>query len=293
MDYLEANLEHEFLSRLYEPMSKLWSDAPPEKLWRIGELPERSNNRLVVAMVGSRRCSNYGATVAYETAKRLAQLDVIVVSGMAYGIDSYAHRGCIDGGGQTVAVFGTPINKIYPSSNYELARKIVEHGGALLSEYEPGSEVRRQNFIYRNRIVSGLADAVIIVEAAERSGTFSTAKYAADQGRSVFVVPGDINRPGSLGTNRLIQTGASVFTSIEDMLLALHSAWRVKLDKIRRKKPPKDPDGIIGLLEKGSETMDSLAEKLKMNISELAAKLTMLEIDSYIKCDSVGNWSLV
>lgn len=292
MDYLEANLEHEFLSRLYEPMSKLWKDRPPEQLWQIGRLPERSDRRLVVAIVGSRNCTDYGATVAYETARRLAQLDAIIVSGMAYGVDSYAHRGCLDGGGQTVAVMGTPIDRIYPSANQGLAERIVKNG-AILSEYAPNEKIYAQNFVYRNRIVSGLADVVIIVEATERSGTFATANFAVEQGRSVFVVPGDINKPSSLGTNRLIQGGASVFVSVEDMLISLHSAWGMKLNKIRQKSLPKDPDGIIALLAKGPKTADELVVKLKMEVSELMAKLTMLEIDSYIKRDSAGNWSLV
>ena len=156
--------------------------------------------------MGSRRCTRYGEAIAYKTAYELAEKGIVVVSGMAYGVDSFAHRGCLDAGGTTIAVLGTPIDNIYPVSNRDLAKRILAKG-AIMSEYPPGFETRNWHFLERNRIVSGLADALLIVEASDHSGTLTTAALALDQGKDVFVVPGDITRPMSVGCNRLISQG--------------------------------------------------------------------------------------
>ena len=157
----------------------------------------------VVSIVGSRRCTRYGEAIAYKTAYELAEKGIMIVSGMAYGIDAFAHRGCLDAGGTTIAVLGTPIDYIYPASNRSLAERILQKGG-ILSEYAPGTQTRNWHFLERNRIVSGLADALLIVEASDHSGTLTTASLALDQGKDVFVVPGDITRPMSVGCKRLI-----------------------------------------------------------------------------------------
>ena len=215
-----------------------------------------------------------------------------VVSGLAYGIDTFAHRGCLDGGGKTVAVLGTQINKIYPSCNRGLAERIVQNGGAILSEYGPEDSVSRKNFTYRNRIVSGLADALVIVEANSRSGTVSTANYANNQGRSVFVVPGDIGREASVGANRLIMDGAGVFVSVDDMMDSIYSQWRTAAKAKAHKKYSSDVLRILKMLGRGSASIDSLAEKLRVGIQELCMKLSLLELDGEVKSDSSGKWSL-
>lgn len=292
MDYKVADLSEEFLSKLYEPMSQMWKFPPPEKLWQIGELPKRRKDRLVVSIVGSRHCTEYGSSIAYNLAKTLAERDAVVVSGMAYGIDSYAHRGCLDGDGQTVAVLGTPIDKLYPASNIGLARRIVSSGGAIISEYPPCGMTNRWNFVYRNRIVSGISDVLVIVEASEHSGTLVTAKFANEQGRSVYVVPGDVGRETSLGANRLIMDGANIFTNVDDMMDAVFSRWR-KLSRVKRERNcPAEMAGIVTQLKRGRATMDNLAKSLKMGIQELSEKLSLLEIDGFVKSDSAGNWSL-
>lgn len=292
MDYKVANLDEGFLSRLYEPMSKLWPNPPPEKLWRIGELPSRPKDSMVVAIVGSRHCTDYGAALAYNTAKTLAERGVVVVSGMAYGIDGHAHRGCLDGGGKTVAVLGTPITKLYPASNRGLAKEIVAQGGAILSEFGPGDKTYRDAFRYRNRIVSGLADALLIIEAAERSGTISTANFANEQGRSVFVVPGDLYKESSAGANRLIMDGASIFMGVDEMMDAIDSGWRSK-NKPKEENYTKAQRAILYALSRGKVSMDCLAEKLKLSIQEICLAISELEMDGVIKSDAIGNWSLV
>jgi len=256
-------------------------------------LPERRKQRLAVAIVGSRHCSDYGASVAYSLAKSLAERDVIVVSGMAYGIDSYAHQGCLDGDGQTVAVLGTPINRLYPSMNKNLAKAIVDNGGAIISEFAPGAETYRQSFLHRNRIVSGLSDALVIIEASERSGTLATAKYASDQGRSVFAVPGDIGRETSLGTNRLIMDGVGVFTNVDDMLDSIYSRWRHCAKLKCKKQYEGDFARIIKELSLMRMTTDALSMKLGLSVRELGIKLSILELEGAIKSDSAGSWSLV
>ena len=274
-------------------MSKLWKDKPPNRLWQIGNFPENRSKRLVVSIVGSRHCTEYGAGVAYKLAKELAERGVIIVSGMAYGIDTYAHRGCLDGGGETVAVLGTPISQLYPSSNASLASEIVANHGAIVSEYGPDAIVKRLNFVWRNRIVSGLADILVIVEASERSGTISTANYANDQGRNVFVVPGDIEREASLGANRLIQDGASIFTSIDDMLCSINSKWSKFRKKPETQEYSTELAPILKRLRWRHSTADKLAESLKIGIQDLLVRLSKLELAGAIKSDSAGNWYLV
>lgn len=218
MNYREVDLNEEFLSKLYEPGSEKWETPPPEKLYAVGEFPQNREKRKVVSIVGSRASTPYGEQIAYDTAKLLAENDVIVVSGLAYGIDAAAHRGCLAGGGETVAVLGTPIDKIYPNCNRSLADKILENSGAIISEYAPGDKVYKENFTFRNRIVSGLADILLVVEASRYSGTMATVGYALNQGRDVYAVPGDIDRVNSVGANKIILDGAKMFVGAHEFL---------------------------------------------------------------------------
>lgn len=189
-------------------------------------------------------------------------------------------------------MLGTQIDSIYPSCNRGLAERIVQNGGAILSEYGPEDSVSRKNFTYRNRIVSGIADALIIVEANSRSGTVSTANYANNQGRSVFVVPGDIGREASVGANRLIMDGAGVFVSVDDMMDSIYSRWRNIAKAKARKKYSADIMRILRMLGRGAVSMDVLAEKLRISIQEICSKLSLLELDGEVKSDSSGKWSL-
>lgn len=244
----------------------------------------------VVSIVGSRRCTRYGEAIAYKTAYELAEKGILIVSGMAYGIDAFAHRGCLDAGGTTIAVLGTPIDYIYPASNRSLAERILQKGG-ILSEYAPGTQTRNWHFLERNRIVSGLADALLIVEASDHSGTLTTASLALDQGKDVFVVPGDITRPMSVGCNRLISQGAQVFTELNDILSVVapeklkHSSPQLEaLSEIERLIWQQIKDGIVD----GDEIM----ENLKLDVSDFNQTIMSLELKRYIKTIGFSRWML-
>lgn len=185
---------------------------PPQNLYVIG------NKELLredcVSIVGCRDCSDYGSRVARQLAFLYTRKSKIIVSGLALGIDTSAHIGTIDAGGRTVAVLASGLDIIYPNSNIELARKIIMSGGAIISEYENGTPPLKENFVARNRIISGLSSSIIVVEAKMHSGSLITANYAVEQGRNVLAVPGNIFSKNSEGTNELIRQGAEPITKI-------------------------------------------------------------------------------
>jgi DNA processing protein len=195
----------------------LLSQVPdaPTVLYVRGTLSPEDNRAL--GIVGTRKATTYGRDVAYDLAKQLAQNGVTVVSGLAHGIDTAAHRGAIDGGGRTIAVLGCGIDRIYPADNRELAHETSLHG-AIVSEFPLGTPPEGRNFPRRNRVISGLALGVLVVEADLGSGALITAEMALDQGREVFAVPGNIYNQASRGTNRLIQDGAKLVVSVSDIL---------------------------------------------------------------------------
>ena len=284
MDYQKCNFNHNFTKRL-----KSLPDCPQE-LWCRGKLPDDSKNKKVVSIVGARRCTDYGKRVAYDLAYELARLGVIIVSGMAYGIDSQAHKGCLDAGGITVAILGTPIDEVYPSSNLSLSQRILEKG-ALISEYEPRAKVERWHFLHRNRIVSGLSDAVVIVEAAARSGTLYTANIANEQGKDVFVVPGDIHRPTSAGCNELIKNGCMVFTGIDDVLMALKITKKQKNNSVYC-DCSEGEQRIIASIKKGKQSCIDIIAETKYSVSELTQLLMSLEMKGIIYSVSNDRWAL-
>jgi DNA processing protein len=192
---------------------------PPPVLYIRGEL--RAEDDFGVAVVGTRSISNYGREAARTIAGDLAKAGITVISGLARGIDAVAHRAALDAGGRSIAVLGSGVDVIYPWENKKLAMDLVERG-ALISEYSLGTQPEASNFPPRNRIVSGLSRGVVVVEAGEVSGALITARFAADQGRDVFAVPGSIFARNSTGVNRLIRDGAIPVTSINDILEALN-----------------------------------------------------------------------
>ena len=192
---------------------------PPPVLYVRGEL--RAVDDWAVGMVGTRHASTYGKEAARLLAADLARAGVTIISGLARGIDTQAHRAALEAGGRTIAVLGSGVDIIYPWENLNLAQEIIEHG-ALISEYALGVQPEANNFPPRNRIISGLSRGIIVVEAGEQSGALITADFAADQGRDVFAVPGSIFQRGSVGTNKLIRDGAQPVTSANDVLEALN-----------------------------------------------------------------------
>lgn len=202
----------------------------PKMLYFYGKMPEKRLKS--VAIVGTRKPTAYGREIAYDLAYKAAEKGAVVVSGLAFGIDSVAHRAALDAGGLTVAVLGTAIDQIYPAAHRGLAEEIIEKGGMVMSEVAPGVRFQWQNeakkcFLERNRLIAGLSDMVVIPEAAERSGSLNTAMHALDQGREIFAAPGDIARPMSRGCNRLIAKGGAMpYLGSEDVLGALFPAPR-------------------------------------------------------------------
>jgi len=192
---------------------------PPARLYLRGSAAPDLLDRPAVAVVGARACSSYGRSVARTLARDLASSGLVVVSGMARGIDGDAHRGALEGGGPTVAVLGCGVDRDYPAAHAELARRIVE-AGLVVSEYEPGIEPAPWRFPARNRIIAGLCRATLVVEARERSGALITADFALEEGREVLAVPGEITSSLSGGTNALLRLGATPVTCLEDVLEA-------------------------------------------------------------------------
>lgn len=195
----------------------------PVVLWIKGEL--RPTDAVAVAIVGSRRCTIYGSEQARRFAELLAGAGFTVVSGLAQGIDAFAHHGAIEAGGRSIAVFGNGLDRVYPPENRVLADKLLEHG-AWISELPMATIVQAGNFPVRNRIIAGLSLGVLIVEAAQRSGALITARYATEYNREVFAIPGRLQDPMSIGTNRLIREGAKLVTCLEDVLDALGEVGR-------------------------------------------------------------------
>lgn len=175
-------------------------------------------NESCIAIIGCRDCTQYGKNVAEQLAYNISKQKINIVSGLAKGIDAIAHKGAILSSGKTIAVLGNGLDTIYPTENIPLAAEILKTGGAIISEYPLGEKPQKQNFPERNRIVSGMSKGIIVVEAREKSGTLITVDFALDQGRDVFVVPGDINKETSAGTNELIKQGAKLITSYKDVI---------------------------------------------------------------------------
>jgi DNA processing protein len=264
-------------------------DQPPPVLYIRGSLiPE---DEWTVAIVGTRRVTAYGRQVADEVATTLAQNGVTIVSGMARGVDSIAHQAAIQAGGRTIAVLGNGVDLVYPPENRNLAAQIMDHG-ALISDYALGTKPDGVNFPPRNRIISGLSMAVIIVEAGETSGALITATFAAEQGRDVFAVPGNINAPQSKGANRLIRDGAQPLLSPQDVLEALnltmvteHRAVRVAL--------PSDPveAHLFKILSQEPKHVDEIRTQANMPIETVSATLAMMELKGMVR--QVGGMNYV
>jgi DNA processing protein len=256
----------------YPPLLGAIPDPPPV-LWLRGDADPELLARRSVAIVGARACSSYGRSVARTLGRELAAAGLVVVSGMARGIDSEAHRGALDAGGVTVAVLGCGIDRDYPAANRELAMRIVENG-LVVSEYEAGIEPAPWRFPARNRIIAGLCLATVVIEARERSGALITADFALEDGREVMVVPGEITSAVSAGSNALLRLGATPVTAAADVL----EAYGIELVV----EPVASPEGLAGsVLERISKepaSIDELARALAVSPGEVAAALIELEL---------------
>ena len=255
----------------------------------MGKLP--SERKPTVAIVGTRKPTTYGKEVTHKLAYELASRGVIIVSGLALGVDGLAHRAALEAGGTTIAVLGNGLPSIYPASHRGLAKDILDKGGALLSEYEPETPARNYRFLERNRLISGLADAVIITEAAARSGTLNTARYALEQGKDIFVVPGNITSPLSAGCNSLLKQGASPVTKAKD-ILEIIAPQALKAQTILPLGTTPLESDIIRLLQKGVRDGDELQRQSKASAAEFGQTLTMMEITGVIRGLGANQWTL-
>lgn len=245
-----------------------------------------------VAIVGTRKNTAYGEKIAYELSYALAKKGVVIISGLAIGIDTIAHRGALDGGGITVGILGTPINKIYPRSNEKLAREIIRKGGAIMSEIGIGQEFfPKVSFLERNRIISGLADIVVVVEANERSGSLNTAMHAIEQGRELFAVPGNIDHPTSQGCNKLIREGATPYTGIDDITRLLFPNQKKKSHKqLALFGDNQFETAILKNLNAGQNDGEEIILATGMTTAEFNRHITMLELKGRVRALGMNKW---
>jgi DNA processing protein len=250
-------------------------DYPPV-LYVKGRLP--AEDEPCLAIVGTRRPTVYGRQVTEEIVTDLARSGITIISGLARGVDSVAHRAALDASGKTIAVFGSGLDIIYPSENAKLAQAIVEHG-ALVSEYPLGIKPKAENFPLRNRIMSGLSLGVLVVEAGARSGALITAQQAVEQNREVFAVPGSVLSPASQGTNRLIQEGAKLVRNHTDILQELNLTIVVQQAEIKEFSPANEAESaVLKQLSAEPNHIDEICRRSGLTTPEVSSTLAMLEV---------------
>jgi len=291
--WLEADAAHELL---------VWDDPDyPAGLFDIGDAPpvlffvgqRQTLRRPALAIVGSRNATPQGREDAAAFARALSAAGVAIVSGLALGIDAAAHRGALEGPGSTIAVIGTGPDRVYPARNRDLAHAIVERG-ALISEYFPGTPPRKENFPRRNRLLSGLARGVLVVEATLSSGSLITARLAGEQGRDVFAIPGSIHSPFSKGPHKLIREGAKLVETAQDVLAELGLAAAPFA-------PGMVPDAatagthaaLLKALGHDPVDMDQLIARTALAAQDIAVGLTALELDGRVAALPGGRWQRV
>jgi DNA processing protein len=265
----------------------------PDSLFFKGVLPTDS---LCIAIVGTRKASNLGLSLAYDISTKLVKAGFIIVSGLAYGIDASAHKGAVDAKGKTIAVLACGLNTIYPKSHTTLSEQVIKNGGAVISEYPLDASPLAHQFLARNRIISGLSIATIIIESPIRSGARTTAKHATEQGREVLVIPGNVNDQRYGGSHELIRNGARLVSGIDDILhdLASLSAQypklidMTKLDKDKEhstKDMSKDELIIFEVLRNSTTplTIDTMIELTKLEAHRVSQSLTFLTVSGIVK----------
>lgn len=255
-------------------------DDAPLVLYYIGKLKKRYPN--AVAIIGSRKMTSYGKEVATRFANELAGLGVTIVSGLARGVDTTAHKACLLAKGKTLAVLAGGLDKIYPPENKKLAEKVIKKG-ALISEFPPGFPSKREYFASRNRIISGISRAVVVVEGEQKSGTLLTASHAAKQGREVFAVPGQITSPLSAAPHILLKNGVRIVTEVKDILEELNLQFGVDTEKIEEVMPSDEVEAkILELVTNEPLHMDEIGRAVDKKISQVLTKLTMMEMKGMI-----------
>ncbi len=271
-------------------------DDAPERLYYVGTLPETPVP--VVAIVGTRKPTKYGTEVTQRIAYDLAKKGVVIVSGLALGVDALAHRAALEAGGVTVGVVINELPDISPRTNVPLAKQMIAQGGAVVSEWGVGDGAffTKASFLRRNRLVSGLSDAIIITEAAAQSGTLNTAAHALAQGREVFVVPGNITSPLSEGCNNLLKQGATPITEARDVLevIAPHllpSHKNGAQTNLLFGDTPAETT-ILQLIATGVRDGEQLQQQSQLSAADFSTALTMLEINGLVKALGANQWTI-
>lgn len=271
------------------PQSLRHIPQPPTQLYIGGDLTPLQD-KPAVSVIGSRAVTPYGKQVTARLVGELAKQGIAIISGLALGIDGLAHQAALGANGYTIAVLPCGLDRIYPRSHHQLAERIMKQGGAIVSEYPPGTEPYKTNFIERNRLVSGLSQATLIIEAAERSGTLHTANFALEQGRMVLAVPGNITSEASTGTNNLIKTGAVPVTDVQDVLHALGIKQQLRLVTVAAANA--EEAIILKLLQEGIQDVNELQSESGLPPDLFNQTLTMLEISAKIRPLGGGHWGV-
>ena len=255
---------------------------PPKQLYVLGD--ETLLNKQSIAIIGSRDCTEYGYEQAKKFAKELARENICIVSGMAIGIDSAAHIGAKSELGKTIAVLGCGFNHIFPEENEELFHEIIEEGGCIISEYAPSVKKDSKHFPIRNRIISGLANGVLVVEAKDRSGSGITARLAKEQNKKVYCIPSNIDSKNGVGTGKLIQEGAKLVLSPQDILIEFGiSISENKIIEERNIKVDKQYKAVYEILTRVPINVNEICKRTGKNIIEVNTTLTMLELQGLVK----------
>ena len=260
----------------------------PQDLFCVGNL-KLLQEKNCVAVVGSRRATNYGLSQAEKISYDLARCGVTIISGLAIGVDGQAHRGALRAHGKTIAVLGTSINDFYPHTHIGLAREILKQKGLIISEFGPEDPFFIQNFLLRNRIIAGLSRATIVIEAAEKSGALVTAGLALSYNRDVFALPGDVTRLNSVGTNNLIKQGAYCVTGAKDVLDVL-GIEEGKLNLVDLSSIEKL---VFEVINTQKSEFDQILKESKLRPAQLNSTLLQLEIKGLIKLTSSGEYSKI
>ncbi|MFH1486628.1 MAG: DNA-processing protein DprA [Chloroflexota bacterium] len=298
---ISLDAEMEKLARYHVDVAT-WNDPSyPARLKEVYDLPPvlyrrgtfTTEDEWAVAVVGTRRPTFYGRQVAEQLASDLARSSVTVISGLALGIDSIAHKSALDSGGRTIAVMGCGLDTVYPSEHLKLAQAIMEDG-CLISEYPLGTLPRAENFPRRNRLMSGISLGVLVVEAGERSGALITANFALEQNREVFAVPGSVLSPISRGTNRLIQDGAKLALGIQDILEELNLTTVAHQLEMKEAVPANDLELLVlGQLSSEPTHIDELRRKSSLPIATVSSTLAIMELKGMVRQVGGMNYVLV
>lgn len=265
--------------------------SPPKQLYALGDTSILNKTQLPwVGIVGTRNPSRYGIEVTRQFATQLARDGLTIVSGLALGIDAVAHQAAVDLQRPTVAVLPGGLNKIYPADNHGLAKQIIDNGGVLVSEYHPDTPSFKQNFIARNRLVSGLSDGVVVTEAALDSGTKHTVRFAQEQNKQIMAVPGNITSFRSAGTNNLLRSGAAAVTSPSDILNVLGYGRQLHAQPVTADSH--EESILIELLNQGITSSEELIANGQLSASQFANIIGLMEISGKVMSLGGGHWTI-